>query len=289
MCASQRINELQGRLTRAKQVLHSFKVEMRDLPRELVPQYDGVYNDFHERLQVMHGELSAALQDAQRASLGVRTVDEMSTQEVLKEASSVQEKSLQSIGRMRQQIEVSKEVGAQTAIRLKDQTEQMKAIDTDVMKVKSNLSRADLLIRAFMRKMMTDKIIMGFMCLIFVGVVVIIVYKIAVPDEEESSNTVGAPPSSPPAPEPRIEPQRLRTPQEPTSSDRVHLRAVCAASRFAPEPAQQQVVQEERPNLRAHQTSVRSERRAAWGRRARGAARPARGAWVARAGAGPGA
>ncbi len=200
MCASQRINELQGRLTRAKQVLHSFKVEMRDLPRELVPQYDGVYNDFHERLQVMHGELSAALQDAQRASLGVRTVDEMSTQEVLKEASSVQEKSLQSIGRMRQQIEVSKEVGAQTAIRLKDQTEQMKAIDTDVMKVKSNLSRADLLIRAFMRKMMTDKIIMGFMCLIFVGVVVIIIYKIAVPGEEESSNTVRVPPSTPPGP-----------------------------------------------------------------------------------------
>ena len=34
-------------------------------------------------------------------------------------------------------------------------------IDTDIMKVKSNLSRADLLIRAFMRKMATDKIIMS--------------------------------------------------------------------------------------------------------------------------------
>ena len=38
----------------------------------------------------------------------------------------------------------------------------LRNIDADIMKVKSNLSRADLLLRAFMRKIMTDKIIMIF-------------------------------------------------------------------------------------------------------------------------------
>ena len=46
-----------------------------------------------------------------------------------------------------------------------------------------------------MRKMATDKIIMVFMCLIFIGVVVIIVYKIAVPDvqEEDAEGADGGP------------------------------------------------------------------------------------------------
>ena len=46
-----------------------------------------------------------------------------------------------------------------------------------IMKVKSNLKRADLLLRAFMRRMATDKIFMVFMCLIFCGIIAIIAAK----------------------------------------------------------------------------------------------------------------
>ena len=52
------------------------------------------------------------------------------------------------------------QVGTETAEKLRGQTEQLRNIDVDIMKVKSNLNRADVLIRAFVRKMMTDKIIM---------------------------------------------------------------------------------------------------------------------------------
>ena len=55
------------------------------------------------------------------------------------------------------------------------------------MKVRSNLGRADLLMRAFMRKMMTDKIIMIFMLLIFIGIVVIVVWKIVDPQGLEDN------------------------------------------------------------------------------------------------------
>ena len=89
----------------------------------------------------------------------------MSTTEVLQEAGKVQDQSLSALQRMKQNIAASKEVGASTAAQLEAQTRQLKNIDADVMKVKSNLSRADLLLRAFMRKIMTDKIIMLFSAL----------------------------------------------------------------------------------------------------------------------------
>ena len=132
--------------------------------------------------------MQAAKEEAERQQVGVRTVDEMSTQEVIQEASKVQDASLNKVKRMQQTVEESRQVGAATAIRLKGQTEQLKNIDTDIMKVKSNLSRADLLLRAFMRKMMTDKLIMGFMLLIFIGIVVIVIYKMVGPDKADEGS-----------------------------------------------------------------------------------------------------
>jgi len=185
---SERVAELDSRLKRAKQVLHSFKVELRDLPRERSAEFDIKAREFHQRLQAMHGELQNAKQEAERAQVGVRTVDEMTTQEVLSEAGKVQDQSMNALGRMKAQIAQTKEVGVATSVQLKAQTEQLKNIDTDIMKVKSNLSRADLLIRAFMRKVMTDKIIMAFMLLIFIGVIVIVIYKLVAGDDEDDDS-----------------------------------------------------------------------------------------------------
>ena len=74
---SERIGELQNRLQRAKQVLHSFKVEMRDLPRDRSGAYDAKAREFHAQLQSMHGELTLAKQEAERQQVGVKTVDEV--------------------------------------------------------------------------------------------------------------------------------------------------------------------------------------------------------------------
>jgi len=184
----EKIAVLKNRLQRAKQVLHSFRVEMRDLPRERSAAYEAKARDFQTTLQTMQAELERMREEAQRQAVGVRTVDEMSTQEVLSEAGKVQDKSIASIARMRQDISASKEVGAATAARLHEQTAQLKNINADIMRIESNLSRANLLLRAFMRKIMTDRIIMIFMLLIFIGVIVIIVYKVVDPNGNSSDN-----------------------------------------------------------------------------------------------------
>jgi len=192
------IRELDERMKRAKQVLHSFKVEMRELSRDEAANYDERHKEHHVRLQALSGDLQMAKSDADRKNLGVRSIDELTPAQIIEVASKTQDDSMASVNRMKQKIAESKQVGADTASKLRQQTEQLKNIDTDIMKVKSNLNRADVLVRAFIRKMMTDKIILIFMCLIFMGVIAIIIYKIVKPDGGGGgSSTSNSNPSNP--------------------------------------------------------------------------------------------
>ena len=78
-------------------------------------QFDLKSREYQQRITEMHGALQLAKQEAERQQIGVRTVDEMTTQEVLQEAGKVQDQSLAAITRMKQNIAQSKEVGAATA------------------------------------------------------------------------------------------------------------------------------------------------------------------------------
>jgi len=183
------IANLEERMKRAKQVLHSFKVEMRELQRDQLQLYDAKHKEHHAKLQALNGDLQIAKSDVDRQNLGVRSIEEMSPAEILEVAGKTQDQSLASVNRMKQRIAESKQVGSETAEKLRGQTEQLRNIDVDIMKVKSNLNRADVLIRAFVRKMMTDKIIMLFVCLIFLGVIGIIIYRVVDPEGSEDNNS----------------------------------------------------------------------------------------------------
>lgn len=183
-----RITELQGRMQRARQVLQAFKVEMRELPRDEAATYDAKAKQHHATLQKLHGDLQWAKTEGSAAEGGAKNVDEMTAGEIIQEGAKIQDKSKAAVDRMKRQIEESKQVGAETAQKLKGQTEQLKNIDQDIMKVKSNLKRADLLLRAFMRRMATDKVVMVFMCLIFTGIITIIACKALGVEEVQDTN-----------------------------------------------------------------------------------------------------
>ena len=230
-------------MKRAKQVLHAFKVEMRDVPRVAMGMYEARYKEHHETLKALNGDLEISKQDVERTALGVRSVDEMTPAQILEVAGKTQDQSLASTRRMQQRIAESKQIGSETAMKLKSQTEQcacpcrpparpparppvdpparpparplahsptrlthgyartwphplaprgarrLKDIDTDILKVKSNLNRADLLVRAFIRKMATDKIIVVLICLIFIALIAVIAYSILKPKDENNSPT----------------------------------------------------------------------------------------------------
>ena len=120
-------------------MLQAFKVEMRELPREEAMAYDAKAKAFHNSLNKLHGDLQWAKTEGERGGLALRSVDDMTAGEIIQEAAKTQDQSLASVQRMKQQIADSKQVGAETAQKLKGQTEQLKNIDLDIMKVKSNL------------------------------------------------------------------------------------------------------------------------------------------------------
>jgi hypothetical protein len=129
------------------------------------------HKDHHAKLQALNGDLQMARSDVERQTLGLGagSIEEMTPAQILEVASKTQDESMASVQRMQRKIGDSKQVGAETAAKLRQQTEQLKNIDSDIMKVKSNLNRADVLVRAFIRKMVTDKIIMIFVCAAFDG------------------------------------------------------------------------------------------------------------------------
>ena len=94
----------------------------------------------------------------------------------LDKASSLQDKTENTLERTTQMIEASKEVGASTLSELERQQDQIKDVSADIMLIEDNLSRADRLIRNFTKRMMTDKLIMGFAFLNMCALTGIIVY-----------------------------------------------------------------------------------------------------------------
>jgi len=184
----ERVAQLQVRMQRAKQVLHSFKVEMRELSQEEAFTYDAKCKQHVANLQKLNADLEWAKTESERAQLmdgrsgEATSVDQMTAQQIIQKGAAIQEQSIASTTRSKQMIEQSKAVGVEAAAKLKQQTEQMRNIDDDIMKVETNLKRADLLLRAFLRRMATDKFVMVFLFLIVVGIVTIIIYKAINPE-----------------------------------------------------------------------------------------------------------
>ncbi|KAJ1619892.1 hypothetical protein T492DRAFT_1082129 [Pavlovales sp. CCMP2436] len=178
---AERISQLGVRMQRAKQVLHSYKVEMRELSKEDAFLYDQKCKGHLATLQKLNTDLSWAKSEGERVELmqhpGGESADTMSAQALIGRGAQIQEQSLASTARSKRLIEESRSVGVETATKLHTQTEQLRNIDEDIMKVESNLKRADMLIRAFLRRMATDKFIMVFMFLIVIGILTIIIYK----------------------------------------------------------------------------------------------------------------
>lgn len=126
------------------------------------------------------------MNDSSLRELAPQDPDTMTTQQILDKASHVQDQSLQSLDRTLATIETTKQVGSETAQTLHAHTQQIAKVMEGVDEVESNIKQANRHLRAFIRRMATDKIIMVFMCLIVCLVVTIIVVKIVQGDDASS-------------------------------------------------------------------------------------------------------
>jgi SNARE protein len=181
---AEKMANVQQRLDRAKKLYQSFKVELRDLQRDSLKEFQAKGNEHNQNITKLGADLQAAKAALERGDLlegkeAPKPVDleTASTKQVIDHGKAIQAKSAESLGRAAKLVNQSEAIGSETAARLKAQTEQMKGIYSNVDKIEGDLERADKIMRAFMRRMATDKLVLCFILLIIVGIITIVAWK----------------------------------------------------------------------------------------------------------------
>ena len=175
------IDAAESKLKRAGGIKKSYKFELRLLrDRELKRSYEESLRQLDDRREELKTRVEEHRERTERSTLLENTPmafgEHKGNDYYLDKASSLQDKTENTLERTTQMIEASKEVGASTLSELERQQDQIKDVSADIMLIEDNLSRADRLIRNFTKRMMTDKLIMGFAFLNMCALTGIIIY-----------------------------------------------------------------------------------------------------------------
>lgn len=117
--------------------------------------------------------------------------EDMTTQQLVSEGQSVMRDDEQTLVRSKKLVEETVNIGTETAVTVKKQTEQIDRIVSDLDEIHFSLRKAGVLIRDITRAIATDKCIMALMMLVAIGVVAVIVYTI-VKDSGSSDSNAGS-------------------------------------------------------------------------------------------------
>jgi len=169
---------LKNRLNRAKQLHRSILVEARDLPAERAGEWLTRAKTYEKDIQqfmqdVEYAEISSSNDPTQQPR---RNVEEMTAKELTTQALAVQDMSLAATDRIKKTVLETEQIAIAVSSEVKNQGDQIGRINEAVDQVETNVKRAQKQMRAFMRRMATDKIFLVFMLLI-VGAILAIIIK----------------------------------------------------------------------------------------------------------------
>lgn len=184
---AEKVSFVEKRIERARQLFQSYKMEIPDLAPMDRRSYQNKAKDHQTRLNKLLQDLQWVKVDRNRDDLmaGSRAVPTRNTDPSQMEAGQlaqagveVQEDTFSSLERSRRNIEQTTEAGRETSAKLKQQTEQVNAISEDLTRIDTTLKRAGRELRAFIRRMATDKVIMCFLMLLVLGIVAAVIVTI---------------------------------------------------------------------------------------------------------------
>jgi len=177
-----KVTYLQSRISRAKQVYRNFKLEMRDLSKVDQDPWNKKAKDFMDQINKLSADLNWSADDKE-ALMGngqapaQQDPDSMTTKQVLEKASNIQKTDINALDNVLQTIEQTKETGVEIGNRLGQQTESLQKTIEGVQEVQQYLKIASKELRAFARRVATDKLVMSFICLIVVGIIFVIIWQ----------------------------------------------------------------------------------------------------------------
>ncbi|CAM6094561.1 unnamed protein product [Calypogeia fissa] len=145
----------------------------------------------NELLEGGGGRAEAATDD------GVKLASTMTNQQLIDTGRKHMDETDQTLERSKKVVQDTVNIGEQTALTLKSQTEQMGRIVNELDTIQFSIKKASQLVKEISRQLATDKCIMIFLLLIVCGVIAIIVVKVVNPKNKSVSNLPGfAPPVS---------------------------------------------------------------------------------------------
>ncbi|XP_038875562.1 novel plant SNARE 13 isoform X1 [Benincasa hispida] len=217
---SKQLEELTGKMRECKRLIKDFDREIKEDESKNPPEVNKQLND---EKQSMIKELNSfvALRKTYMNSLGNKRVElfdeggvseptaddniqmasSMTNQELIDAGKKTMDETDQAIQRTQKVVEQTIEVGTQTAVTLKGQTEQMGRIVNELDTINFSIKKASQLVKEIGRQVATDKCIMLFLFLIVCGVIAIIVVKIVNPNNKDIRDIPGL---APPAPARRL-------------------------------------------------------------------------------------
>ncbi|XP_021291042.1 novel plant SNARE 13 [Herrania umbratica] len=218
---SKQLEELTAKMRECKRLIKEFDREIKDEESRNPPEVNKQLND---EKQSMIKELNSyvALRKTYMNTLGnkkielfdmgagvseptadenVKVASSMSNQELVDHGMKTMDETDQAIERSKKAVEQTIEVGTQTAVTLKGQTEQMGRIVNELDTIQFSIKKASQLVKEIGRQVATDKCIMLFLFLIVCGVIAIIVVKIVNPNNKDIRDIPGL---APPAPSRRL-------------------------------------------------------------------------------------
>uniref|UniRef100_A0A7R9ZN25 t-SNARE coiled-coil homology domain-containing protein n=1 Tax=Craspedostauros australis TaxID=1486917 RepID=A0A7R9ZN25_9STRA len=178
------LDEVEDSIKSAQGTKRSFKMETRlvqDVQQRR--QLEGRLQNLDQQLRTLKADLVALKADQERGQLFVSAGGNGDVEEgqdatragnnMLGEASRLQDKTQDSLANTRNMIAASKEVGVSTLEELQRQREVIENIDREADRMDDNLARAEALIKTFGKRMATDSFIqcMALLnCLLLLGV-----------------------------------------------------------------------------------------------------------------------
>jgi SNARE protein len=178
--------EIAQRMARARDVYSTYRIELREVLREYgkaeATKWESRGHDHHKRIQGLVKDVQQQRDQIDAAPLKPEDKDKRDkntwqAKELIEEGKRVQEKSNVSLAKSVKLISSAEAMGAETAVSLKAQTEQMKSTNQNIAEVDAGINRADKVIKQIGRRIATDKMIVCLILAILLGILGIIIAK----------------------------------------------------------------------------------------------------------------
>ncbi|RNF01863.1 putative Qa-SNARE protein [Trypanosoma conorhini] len=184
----EKYNKAQDFMKRLHKTHQQFKVEVRLLEGNEQDVYEKKGQMHLFRINQLKGELQskkveetlvgASRENTVWSPTSPRNDGKDAARAVAQRVNTIQTSTLGSLAMTERLLNDTETVGVDASAKLRGQTEQIQQVNGNLDELDSEVDRAKKELAAFVRRMMTDKIIICFSVLILIGIIVIVVLKV---------------------------------------------------------------------------------------------------------------